>query len=64
MQWLAARSSSFSKIPHGAGNGWYPADSSASEIAWIRGSWEIGGHGYCADQAPSVGSVPWAPCTW
>ena len=37
--------SSFSRIPHGAWNGWYPAAARSSESCWIRGSCETAGNG-------------------
>ena len=63
MQVLRGRSASFSKIPHGAWNGCQPPLARPSEICWSRGSCETGGHGYCFDQWPSVGSSPCSPCT-
>ena len=51
-------------MPHGAWNGWYPPAASDSEICCTRGSCDTGGHGYCLDQWPSVGSSPWSPRTW
>ena len=42
----------------------WPAVSHEPRLQRLYDDLVAAGHGYCFDQAPSVGSSPWIPCTW